>query len=104
MSTPYSPQHRWMEWLVDVQVASRRCGSPICLHASQLGIATLITRYNETKHRLSPRCGLNNLEVEEEEEEEREGEEMEEGEESIVLEEMAGFVVGDDDRYNKYDE
>ncbi len=39
MSTPYSPQHRWMEWLVDVQVASRKCGSPVCLHTSRLGTA-----------------------------------------------------------------
>ncbi len=39
MSTPYSPQHRWMEWLVDVQVASRGCGSPVCLHTSRLGTA-----------------------------------------------------------------
>ncbi len=28
-----------MEWLVDVQVASRGCGSPICLHTSRLGTA-----------------------------------------------------------------
>ena len=33
------------------------------------GKATLITRYNETKHRLSPRCSPNNLEVIEGEEE-----------------------------------
>jgi hypothetical protein len=26
-----------MEWLVDVQVASRGCGSPVCLHTSRLG-------------------------------------------------------------------
>ncbi len=39
MSIPYSPQHRWMEWLVDVQVASRGCGSPVCLHTSRLGTA-----------------------------------------------------------------
>ena len=39
MSTPYSTQHRWMEWLVDVQVASRGCGSPVCLHTSRLGTA-----------------------------------------------------------------
>ncbi len=39
MSTPYSPQHHWMEWLVDVQVASRGCGSPVCLHTSRLGTA-----------------------------------------------------------------
>ncbi len=39
MSTPYSPQHRWMEWLVDMQVASRGCGSPVCLHTSWLGTA-----------------------------------------------------------------
>ncbi len=39
MTTPYSPQHRWMEWLVDVQVASRGCGSPVCLHTSWLGTA-----------------------------------------------------------------
>ncbi len=43
-------------------------------------------------------------EEEEEEEEEREGKEMEGGEESIVLEETAGLVVGDNDRYNEYDE
>ena len=41
MSTPYSPQHCWMEWLVDVQVASRGCASPVCLHTSQLGTATI---------------------------------------------------------------
>jgi hypothetical protein len=39
MSTPYSPQHCWMEWLVDVQVASCGCGSPVCLHTSWLGTA-----------------------------------------------------------------
>ncbi len=39
MSTPYSPQHCWMEWLVDVQVASRECDSPVCLHTSRLGTA-----------------------------------------------------------------
>jgi hypothetical protein len=39
MSTPYSPQHRWMKWLVDVQVASCGCDSPVCLHTSRLGAA-----------------------------------------------------------------
>ncbi len=28
-----------MEWLVDVQVASRGCGSPVCIHTSRLGTA-----------------------------------------------------------------
>ncbi len=68
------------------------------------GKAALITRYNETKHHLSPRCSPNNLEVKEEEETEREGEEREEregGEESIVLEETAGLVFGDDNSYGK---
>ena len=39
-----------------------------------------------------------------EEEKEREGEEMEREEESIVLEETAGLVFGDDNNYDKYDE
>ncbi len=39
MSTPFPPQHHWMEWLVDMQVASCGCGSPVCLHTSQLGTA-----------------------------------------------------------------
>jgi hypothetical protein len=42
MSTPYSPQHCWMEWLVDVQVASHGCDSPVCLHASRLGTAVSV--------------------------------------------------------------
>jgi len=30
MSTPYSSQHRWMEWLVDVQVASHTSEAAPC--------------------------------------------------------------------------
>ena len=44
------------------------------------------------------------MEVIEGEEEEREGEEREGGEESIVLEEMAGLVFGDCDSYDQYNE
>jgi hypothetical protein len=47
MSTPYSPQHRWMEWLVDLQVASRGCDSPVCLHTSRLGTATSTMRLQD---------------------------------------------------------
>ena len=43
------------------------------------------------------------MEVKEEEKKEREGEEREREEESIVLEETAGLVIGDDNRYDKYD-
>ena len=67
------------------------------------GKVALTTRYNETKHHLFPQCNPNNLEVKEEEKE-REGEEMEREEESIVLEETAGLVFGDDNNYDKYDE
>ncbi len=50
MSTPYSPQHRWMEWLVDMQVASCGCGSPVCLHTSRLGTATFPSTIFPSQH------------------------------------------------------
>jgi hypothetical protein len=53
MSTPYSPQHCWMEWLVDVQVASRGCGSSVCLHASRLGTADASNCYDRIAHAIA---------------------------------------------------
>ncbi len=64
------------------------------------GKANLLTRWNETKHRLSPRCSPNNSDnAEEEEVEEEEGN-------SIVFEEMgtSGLVFGHDDSDNECEE
>ena len=58
------------------------------------GKAALITQWNETKHRLSPWCSLNNSYDEEEEEEEEEGN-------SIVFEEMG--ITGLVFRHNNSD-
>jgi hypothetical protein len=56
------------------------------------GKAALLTRWNETKHRLSLQCSPNNSNNEEEEEEEEQGN-------SIVFEEVGttGLVFGHDD-------
>jgi hypothetical protein len=64
------------------------------------GKATLLTWWNETKHRLSPRCSPNNSNNEEEEEVE------EEERNSIVFEEMGttGLVFGHDDSDNECEE
>ena len=63
------------------------------------GKAALLTRWNETKHRLSPRCSPNNSNNEEEEEEEEEGN-------SIVFEEVGttGLVFGHDDSDDECEE
>jgi hypothetical protein len=60
MSTPYSPQHRWMEWLVGVQVASRGCGSPVCLHTSRLGTAATPFAFGNFKYNINPLTTLKN--------------------------------------------
>ncbi len=63
------------------------------------GKAALLTRWNETKHCLSPQCSQNNSSNEEEEEEEEEGN-------SIVFEEVGttGLVFGHDDSDNECEE
>jgi len=63
------------------------------------GKAALLTRWNETKHRLSPRSSPNNSDDEEEEEEEEEGN-------NIVFEEIGitGLVFGHNDSDDECEE
>ena len=62
MSTPYSPQHQWMEWLVDVQTTTHGCDClytyiPLDWVLQHSCVVLLSFEYGKTLNCLCPKVG-----------------------------------------------